>query len=118
MSFTQALSEDGAPTEQELGKGLIDAAAEAGVEHLIYSGLASASVITKGALPNECFDGKYIPSGLKFHLTPSRQIRHLGVCQEQYTVQIGCNCQSRVVFREPSLRGDGPVLRRVPVHSR
>lgn len=56
----QALIEEGAPAEQELGKGLIDAAAEDGSEHLIYSGLASASIITKGAVPNECFDGKMI----------------------------------------------------------
>ncbi|KAG6354921.1 hypothetical protein INS49_004002 [Diaporthe citri] len=53
------MHEEGAPTEQELGKSLIDAAAEAGVEHLIYSGLASASIITKSALPNEIIDDKY-----------------------------------------------------------
>lgn len=72
MNFDQALSEDGAPTEQELGKSLVDAAAEAGVQHLIYSGLASASLITKGTLVNECFDGKNSPPDLKLPLTLSR----------------------------------------------
>ncbi|KAH7114811.1 hypothetical protein EDB81DRAFT_702350 [Dactylonectria macrodidyma] len=47
------------PSETDLGKILVDAAAEAGVRHLVYSGMASASKITDGAVPNKSFEEKY-----------------------------------------------------------
>lgn len=41
---------------------MVEAAVEVGVEHFVYSGLASASLITKGEIPVECFDGTpYLP---------------------------------------------------------
>ncbi|CAM1500601.1 Fc.00g097630.m01.CDS01 [Cosmosporella sp. VM-42] len=54
-----ALSQAGGPTETQLGKGLVDAAAEAGVRHFVYSGMASASEITNGAVPNQAFEEKH-----------------------------------------------------------
>lgn len=45
-------------TEVELGKGIVDAAVEAGVQVLIYSGFNSAREITRGEVPNAAFDGK------------------------------------------------------------
>ncbi|KAJ4133440.1 hypothetical protein NW768_005026 [Fusarium equiseti] len=55
------------PTELDIGKAIVDAAAEAGVLHFVYSGMASASEITGGAIPNRAFDmknavGKYAKS--------------------------------------------------------
>ncbi|RFN47255.1 family protein 1 [Fusarium flagelliforme] len=46
------------PTELDVGKAIVDAAAEAGVLHFVYSGMASASEITGGAIPNRAFDMK------------------------------------------------------------
>ncbi|KAM0397918.1 NmrA-like protein family domain-containing protein 1 [Fusarium culmorum] len=46
------------PTELDVGKHLVDAAAEAGVTHFVYSGMASASEITGGAVPARAFDMK------------------------------------------------------------
>ncbi|KAK7408689.1 hypothetical protein QQX98_009157 [Neonectria punicea] len=47
------------PSETDVGKGLVDAAVEAGVKHFVYSGLTSASIVTKGEIPVECFDEKH-----------------------------------------------------------
>ncbi|CAG7556009.1 unnamed protein product [Fusarium equiseti] len=46
------------PTELDVGKAIVDAAAEAGILHFVYSGMASASEITGGAIPNRAFDMK------------------------------------------------------------
>ncbi|KAJ4267660.1 hypothetical protein NW762_003774 [Fusarium torreyae] len=54
-----SVNRDGGLTETDLGKRLIDAAAEAGVRHFVYSGMASASEITGGAVPNKPFDMKH-----------------------------------------------------------
>ncbi|KAM0347765.1 hypothetical protein ACHAPU_004781 [Fusarium lateritium] len=48
----------GGPSEFDMGKILVDAAAEAGVRHFVYSGLASASKVTGGVVPNIAFDMK------------------------------------------------------------
>jgi uncharacterized protein YbjT (DUF2867 family) len=44
-------------TEVDLGKSIVDAAVEAGVEVLVYSGFNSAKDITRGKVPNKAFDG-------------------------------------------------------------
>lgn len=44
-------------TEVDLGKLVVDAAIEAGVEILVYSGLNSAKKITNGRVANPAFDG-------------------------------------------------------------
>ncbi|KAF4977787.1 hypothetical protein FZEAL_5753 [Fusarium zealandicum] len=54
-----AINQAGGPTENDLGKGIADAAAEAGVRHFVYSGMASASEITGGAVPNKAFEEKH-----------------------------------------------------------
>ncbi|UNI20870.1 hypothetical protein JDV02_006919 [Purpureocillium takamizusanense] len=46
-------------TESGLGKIIVDAAFEAGVQHLLYSGLASASAATNGEIPCRDFEEKY-----------------------------------------------------------
>ena len=51
------MGQDGGPSETDLGKGLVDAAVEAGVRHFVYSGMASASETTGGAVPNQAFEG-------------------------------------------------------------
>lgn len=43
-----------------MGKTIIDAAVEAGVKHFVYSGMASASETTNGAVPNQGFDGSFL----------------------------------------------------------
>ncbi|KAJ4294039.1 hypothetical protein N0V90_007728 [Kalmusia sp. IMI 367209] len=45
-------------TEVDLGKIIVDAAAEAGVEVFVYSGFNSASAITRGKVPVTAFDDK------------------------------------------------------------
>lgn len=45
-------------TEVDLGKLVVDAAAEAGVEVLVYSGFNSAKDISHGKVANPAFDGK------------------------------------------------------------
>ncbi|RGP73391.1 family 1 [Fusarium longipes] len=52
------VNQPGGPTELDIGKVLVDAAAEAGVLHFVYSGMASASKITGGAIPARAFDMK------------------------------------------------------------
>ncbi|KAM5352632.1 hypothetical protein ACJ41O_005354 [Fusarium nematophilum] len=54
-----AVNQTDGPSETELGKGLVDAAAEAGVRHFVYSGMESASEITGGAVPNKAFEEKH-----------------------------------------------------------
>ncbi|KAF4494221.1 hypothetical protein FAGAP_9619 [Fusarium agapanthi] len=54
-----SVNQEGGPTELDIGKRLVDAAAEAGVRHFVYSGMASASEITGGAVPNKAFDMKH-----------------------------------------------------------
>lgn len=49
-------------SEKDIGKLLIDAAAEAGVEYVVYSGLASAYKATNGDVPCSDFDEKAIIS--------------------------------------------------------
>jgi uncharacterized protein YbjT (DUF2867 family) len=44
-------------TEVDLGKIIVDAAIEAGVEVLVYSGFNSAKEITGGEVANPAFDG-------------------------------------------------------------
>ncbi|KAF1995503.1 NAD(P)-binding protein [Amniculicola lignicola CBS 123094] len=46
-------------TEVELGKSIVDAAVEAGVEVFVYSGMASATEATKGKIPVTAFDAKH-----------------------------------------------------------
>ena len=47
-------------TEVDLGKLIVDAANEAGVEVLVYSGFNSAKEITNGKVANPAFDGMYV----------------------------------------------------------
>ncbi|KAH6873926.1 hypothetical protein B0T10DRAFT_567658 [Thelonectria olida] len=54
-----AVNQPGGPSETDLGKTLVDAAAEAGVRHFVYSGMESASKITNGAVPNKAFEDKH-----------------------------------------------------------
>ncbi|RSL96840.1 hypothetical protein CDV31_013306 [Fusarium ambrosium] len=53
-----AIGSPGLPTETQVGKWAVDAAVEAGVKYFVYSGLASASRITNGAVSCLCFDEK------------------------------------------------------------
>lgn len=45
-------------TEFDLGKTIVDAAVEAGVQVFVYSGFNSANAITNGRVPVSAFDGK------------------------------------------------------------
>ncbi|KAI1013090.1 hypothetical protein LB503_001572 [Fusarium chuoi] len=54
-----SMNQEDGPTELDIGKSLVDAAAEAGVRHFVYSGMASASETTGGAVPNKAFDMKH-----------------------------------------------------------
>jgi nucleoside-diphosphate-sugar epimerase len=45
-------------TEVDLGKIIVDAAVETGVEVFVYSGFNSAKTITKGKVSNIAFDGE------------------------------------------------------------
>ncbi|KAF7556872.1 hypothetical protein G7Z17_g1110 [Cylindrodendrum hubeiense] len=54
-----AVGQKGGPSETDIGKDVVDAAVEVGVNYFVYSGLASASNITNGEIPVECFDEKY-----------------------------------------------------------
>ncbi|KAF2728698.1 NAD(P)-binding protein [Polyplosphaeria fusca] len=46
-------------TEEDLGKGIVDAAVEAGVSVFVYSGMTSAHITTEGKVPVAAFDDKY-----------------------------------------------------------
>lgn len=46
------------PTEIDLGKLLVDAAAEAGVKHLVYSSAESSKEVTNGEIDCETFESK------------------------------------------------------------
>lgn len=48
------------PSDADVGKIIVDAAVETGVKHFIYSGLASASKITNGAIRSKIFDGGHL----------------------------------------------------------
>ncbi|KAF4452726.1 NmrA-like family domain-containing protein 1 [Fusarium austroafricanum] len=54
-----SMNQKDGPTELDVGKVIVDAAAEAGVRHFVYSGMASASKTTGGAVPNQAFDMKH-----------------------------------------------------------
>jgi nucleoside-diphosphate-sugar epimerase len=61
------MNQEGGPTELDIGKSLVDAASEAGVRHFVYSGMASASETTGGAVPNKAFDSML--SSLPLHIS-------------------------------------------------
>jgi hypothetical protein len=108
------VNQSGGPSETDLGKSLVDAAAEAGVRHFVYSGMASASEITGGSVPNKAFEGMFFFKTEFCLLIPRREACHWRVCQEQ-----GClrDCQHRqpwLVHGEPSRRGSCPCPRRIP----
>ncbi|KAJ4155639.1 hypothetical protein LMH87_000875 [Akanthomyces muscarius] len=52
------LNTPGGPTESDFGIALVDAAAEMGVQHLVYSGMRSATEATHGVLPVRVYDQK------------------------------------------------------------
>ncbi|KAM0280823.1 hypothetical protein ACHAQH_003853 [Verticillium albo-atrum] len=54
-----SINETNGPSETDMGKTIIDAAAEAHVQHFVFSGMASAAEITKGTFPNQAFDEKH-----------------------------------------------------------
>ncbi|KAF2187323.1 NAD(P)-binding protein [Zopfia rhizophila CBS 207.26] len=54
-----ALEKPDAPTELDLGKLIVDAAVEAGVQHFVYSGMASAAETTGGKIPVDGFEHKH-----------------------------------------------------------
>ncbi|KAF4341359.1 hypothetical protein FBEOM_4708 [Fusarium beomiforme] len=54
-----SMNQEDGPTELDVGKSLVDAAAEVGVRHFVYSGMASAAETTGGAVPNKAFDMKH-----------------------------------------------------------
>jgi hypothetical protein len=47
------------PSEVGLGKNIVDAAVEAGVQVFVYSGMESARSITNGEVPVAMFDGTW-----------------------------------------------------------
>ena len=53
-------------TEVDLGRNIVDAAVEAGVEVFVYSGFNSAAKITGGKIPVAAFDGR---TPAPFHTT-------------------------------------------------
>lgn len=57
MIATNTRIQSGDTTEPEIGKIIVDAASEAGVHTIVYSGLPSVSEATKGVLQNPDFDG-------------------------------------------------------------
>lgn len=46
-------------TETKLGMGIVDAAVQAGVEHIVYSGMTSATEATDGKIAAKAFDGMH-----------------------------------------------------------
>ncbi|KAH7139804.1 hypothetical protein B0J13DRAFT_478121 [Dactylonectria estremocensis] len=54
-----AVGQKNGPSETAIGKDVVDAAVEAGVKYFVYSGLASASIVTNDEVPIECFDEKH-----------------------------------------------------------
>ncbi|KAK7403013.1 hypothetical protein QQX98_011213 [Neonectria punicea] len=53
-----ALHVKNGPTETVVGKMIVDAAFESRVKHVVYSGLASATEVSNGKVPNLTFDEK------------------------------------------------------------
>jgi hypothetical protein len=47
---SQSCNQPGGPTETDLGKLIVDAAAEAGIEHFVYSSLPDSMALTNGAV--------------------------------------------------------------------
>lgn len=54
-------------TEVDLGKLIVDAAIEAGVQVFVYSGFNSAKTITNGKVANKAFDGPFLHSTIQFN---------------------------------------------------
>ncbi|OAR01088.1 hypothetical protein LLEC1_05615 [Akanthomyces lecanii] len=52
------LNTPGGPTEKDFGIALVDAAVEMGVQHLVYSGMRSATEATHGVHPVRIYDQK------------------------------------------------------------
>ncbi|KAH7358746.1 hypothetical protein B0T11DRAFT_330504 [Plectosphaerella cucumerina] len=53
------INEKDGPTEEDMGKIIVDAAVKAGAEVFIFSGMASASETTNGTVPAKAFDEKH-----------------------------------------------------------
>jgi nucleoside-diphosphate-sugar epimerase len=89
-------------TEVDLGKIIVDAAIEAGVEVLVYSGFNSAKEITGGKVTNPAFDGTCYLSMLptRSNIHTFRQERHRRIRQIDRRVQSRRHRRRRLVLRE------------------
>ena len=62
---------DGGPTETDIGKAVVDAAAEAGVKVFVFSGMESVLKMTGGKMSSLNFEGKNPPPFLPPFYPPS-----------------------------------------------
>lgn len=46
------------PSEFEMGRGILDAAAKAGIKHVVHASLPAATKLTDGRVSLTAFDGK------------------------------------------------------------
>lgn len=54
----QEIGVPGAPSETDIGKTVVDAAAEAGVRVFVFSGMESVEKMTGGKMSSLAFEGK------------------------------------------------------------
>lgn len=69
----QILTADDGPSVYEFGKGIVDAAAAAGVERVVYSTMPNASQISDGLVSIEFFDGMWRACAF-WHFTARSQL--------------------------------------------
>lgn len=75
----KAFDDPNGPTESNFGKALVDAAADVGVQHLVYSGMRSATEATNGVVPVRVYDREL---NLRFKKTSSNKTAEKAIITE------------------------------------
>lgn len=65
------------PSELEMGRGILDAAANAGIKHVVHASLPAATKLTQGRVSLTAFDGTTVSilfnETLVYHADDSRR---------------------------------------------
>ncbi|KAF6843239.1 NmrA family protein [Colletotrichum musicola] len=115
-----SIGEEGLPSETDIGRNIVDAAVEAGVQIFVYSGMASPEEITKGAMTAKAFEEKHAigeharskPSLTVVEVSPGWYMENF-LDPELAPVFGGlpfeADAEGYMTFRSPRWGGDGEV---------
>ncbi|KAF6804980.1 NmrA family protein [Colletotrichum sojae] len=113
-SDDSGIGEEGLPSETDIGKNIVDAAVEAGVEVFVYSGMASPKEITKGAEEKHAIAeyARSKPSLTVMEVSPGWYMENfldLDLAPVFGGLPFEADAEGYMTFRSPRWGGDGEV---------